>query len=560
MILPNKFESMIERFYHWERTTPDKTFMRQPKGDTWKEISWAQAGDVARRIAAALRAQGLKQGDHIAIYSKNCYHWILADLAIMMGGYVSVPLYSSLPGPQLDEVVRLGDVKAIFLGKLDDWNEGHEAALGDDIIQIKFPRYDGFATVTQGLEWDALISEFEPLKENFVPNLEDLWTIKFTSGTTGTPKGVMHLHATPAKSMMKEQETGWAGIFKIDNLSYLSYLPLNHVGERMGVEMPAIWANGTISFVENLENFTRNIQATQPTAFFGVPRIWKNFYLGIISKIPEKKLNRMLSIPILSSVIKKKLLTAIGFRDLKVAATGAAITPAFIKNFYRKLGIHLIEAYGMTEVCGSITNTTDPASPLDTVGKAVPGGEIKIDPDTGEILMKSYLMMKGYYNNPKKTAEVLQDGWLKSGDRGKIDEQGYLRVIGRVKDAFKTSKGSYVTPTPLEESLAANDYIEQVCVVGLGIPQPLALVNLSPIGLSADKSAVQASLIESVDALNATRANYERISTVIIHSEPWTAANGYLTPTMKVKRFTMDDRFGQDYLGWHGTPEKIIWN
>jgi len=560
MELPSKLESMIERFYHWERTTPEKTFMRQPKGDNWKEITWAEAGQSARRMVTVLRAQGLKIGDHIAIYSKNCYHWILADIAIMMGGYVSVPLYSSLPGPQLKEVLKLGDVKAIFIGKLDNWDTSHEAALSEDITKIKFPHYEGFAPVQLGQDWDLVVDGSEPVTENFAPDLESLWTIKFTSGTTGAPKGVMHIHATPAKSMLKEQKTGWAGVFEIGDLNYLSYLPLNHVGERMGIEMPAIWANGMISFVENLESFSKNIQATQPTAFFGVPRIWTNFYLGIINKMPEKKLNRMLSIPILSSIVKKKILTAIGFRDLKIAATGAAITPAFIKNFYRKLGIHLIEAYGMTEVCGSITNTPDRDSPLDTVGKAMPGGKVRIDPDTGEILMKSHLMMTGYYKNPEKTAEVLQDGWLKSGDRGTIDEHGYLRVIGRVKDAFKTSKGSYVTPNPLEESLAENDYIEQVCVVGLGIPQPLALINLSPMGLAAEKSGVEASLSKSLEALNAKRANYERISTAIIQSEAWTAENGCLTPTMKVKRMTMDDNFGQDYLEWHQAPQKIIWN
>jgi len=558
--LPNKLESMIERFYHWERTTPDKVFLRQPKGESWKDITWAEAGTFARRMVSALQAQGLKTGDHIAIYSKNCYHWILADLAIMMGGYVSVPLYSSLPGSQLKEVVELGDVKAIFIGKLDDWNESHQAAIGDKVTKIRFPHYDGFATVTQGLEWDTLVEEYEPTKENFAPNLDDLWTIKFTSGTTGTPKGVMHIHATPAKYMMTEQETGWSGVFEVDRLQFLSYLPLNHVGERMGVELPAIWGNGTISFVENLESFSKNIQETQPTLFFGVPRIWTNFYLGIISKMPEDKLDELLENPETASATKEQIRALMGFRNLKVSATGAAITPAFIKKFYQKLGIHLIEAYGMTEVCGSITNTPDPNAPLDSVGLAIPGGAIKIDPSNGEILMKSHLMMTGYYKNPEKTAEVLQDGWLKSGDRGTIDEHGYLRVIGRVKDAFKTSKGSYVTPNPLEEVLSENEYIEQVCVAGLGLPQPIALVNLSPLGLAAEKSDLELSLSKSLTDLNASRANFERISTLIIQSETWTSENGFLTPTMKIKRMTMDDLFGGDYLTWHEAPEKIIWN
>lgn len=215
----------------------------------------------------------------------------------------------------------------------------------------------------------------------------------------------------------------------------------------------------------------------------------------------------------------------------------------------------------MTEVCGSIANSVDRNTPMDSVGVPAPGCDVKIDPETNEILMKSFAMMTGYYKDPEKTNEVLsKEGWLRSGDRGTIDDKGYIRVIGRVKDAFKTSKGSYVTPNPLEEFLAGNDYIEQVCVVGLGIPQPIALLNLSPMGAAADKEVVETSLLETVEQLNATRANYERISTLIIQSEGWTPENGYLTPTMKVKRFTLDDDFSKNYLGWHEAPKKIIWN
>ena len=251
--------------------------------------------------------------------------------------------------------------------------------------------------------------------------------------------------------------------------------------------------------------------------------------------------------------------TALGMRDVKIAATGAAITPAFIKDFYKKLGIHLVEAYGMTEVCGSMTNGPDPNAPQDAVGEAIPFGEVKIHPDTGEILMKTPYMMTGYYKNPEKTAEVLIDGWMHSGDRGTIDENGYVRVIGRVKDAFKTSKGSYVTPNPLEEVLMENDYIEQVCVAGLGIPQPIALLNLSEIGLAADKETVAKSIQDSIQQVNSTRANFERISTAIIQQEAWSETNDLLTPNLKVKRGKIDDKFSKEYHNWHEAKDKVIW-
>jgi len=555
----SQIPTVIERFYHWETTTPDKVFLRQPKGDSWKELTFAEAGQEARKMVTALKELGLNPGDHIGIYSKNCYHWILADLATHMGGYISVPFYASLPGDQLANVIQLADLKGLFIGKLDNWDDGHIDAIPGDLKAIKFPHYDGNAKVSLGDDWDGLVSRAEPFTENYVPGLDDLWTIKFTSGTTGTPKGVMHVHRSPAMMMVNEEKENWLGMFEYKDHKMFSYLPLNHVGERIGVELPAIWMGGTISFAEKLETFVKNIQETQPTSIFAVPRIWTNFYMGVTQKLPEKKLNRLLSIPILSSILKKKIRTTLGLRDIKVAGTGAAITPAFIKGFYKKLDLHLVEAYGMTEVCGSMTNSPMRDAPLESVGKAIPGGEVRIDPDTGEVLMKSPYMMTGYYKAPEKTAEVLKDGWLQSGDRGTIDEHGFLRIIGRVKDAFKTSKGSYITPNPLEEVLAKNDYVDQVCVVGLGIPQPIALYNLSPMGQAANKNDVEASLTSAIAELNATRAKFEHISTAIIQSDAWTMENELLTPTLKVKRFNLDKDFGEQYLGWHEDDNNVIW-
>ena len=382
-------QTLIERFYHWEQTTPDKVFLRQPIGDDWTELTYAQAGQEARKMVTALKQQGIQPGDHIGIFSKNCSHWILSDLAIMMAGCVSVPFYASLPGDQLAEVIELGDLKAIFIGKLDDWNDGHVEVLSKGLLSIKFPHYKGSPKVTCGLDWNELIRNSAPFTENYAPGLDDLWTIKFTSGTTGTPKGVMHVHRSPALIMINEEKDDWLGITRYKTHRMFSFLPLNHVGERIGVELPAIWMGGSLSFAESLDTFVKNIRDTQPTSIFAVPRIWTNFYLGVLAKIPEKRLNLLLSIPVVSSLVKKKLKQQLGLGSIQIAGAGAAITPAFIKEFYRKLDIHLTEAYGMTEVCGSMTNSPMRDAPLDSVGKAIPGGEVKIDPETGEVLMKS---------------------------------------------------------------------------------------------------------------------------------------------------------------------------
>lgn len=553
-----QLKSMVEHFYHWEQVQPDKIFLRQPSGNTWHSLSYAQAGQEARQMAAALKAKGLGSGDHIGILSKNCYHWILTDLAIMMIGAVSVPFYASLPKQQLVEVIELSDIKALFIGKLESWgNKGD--AIPNDVMTIKFPQYQGNAEIAIGEDWNDLIAKHEAITESLAPKIDSLWTIKFTSGTTGTPKGVMLSHRSPAMMMEVEKETNWVGLYQLDEIRCLSFLPLNHVGERIGLELVVLTLGGTISFAESLETFGQNLRDTQPTLFFAVPRIWMKFYQGVIAKIPPQKLNMMLQDPTSSDLVKKKIRAELGFSALGVAATGAAITPAFLKDFYKKLGIHLTEAYGMTEVCGAITHSPDPNSAQDSVGQARPYTEVRIDPDSSEILMKSPYVMMGYYKNPEKTAEVLKDGWMHSGDKGTMDENGYVRIIGRVNDAFKTSKGSYVTPNPLEEHLIENEFIEQTCVVGLGIPQPIAIVNLSEQGKQANQEEVEKSILECVKALNNTRASFEKISTVVIQKESWSEANGCLTPTLKVKRGVLDEKFGPQYAQWHDLADTIIW-
>jgi len=556
--LSESLPSIIEKFYQHERDNADRVFLRQPVGDNWIEMTYSEAGREARKVATELSNMGLLPGDHVGILSKNCRHWVITDLAIMMAGLVSVSYYPSLPKDQLAEVIDLSDIKALFIGRLEKWGDRGET-IDESIKVIRFPHYQGDAKVDIGEEWSQLIANSEPLKGNPTPDLNSVWTIKYTSGTTGTPKGVVHLHRTPALLISNEIKTNWIGVFKLSHPKYFSYLPLNHISERMGVEVPAIYGCGSISFAENLESFFNNLKDVQPVFFFAVPRIWTKFYQGVTAKIPESKLNLLLKIPVVSSLVKRKLLNSIGLGNVKVAATGAAITPAFIKDFYGRLGIHLIEAYGMTETCGSITNAPDPKAPQDSVGQAVPGAKLRVDKETGEILMSTPYMMAGYYNNQQKTAEVLEDGWLQSGDKGVIDDQGYVRITGRVKDAFKTAKGSYVTPNPMEEFIAGNKYVEQVCVAGLGIPQPIAIINLGEAATGQTQEIIAASLLKTIGELNPTRAKFEHISTVVVQREAWSDQNGFLTPTLKVKRSKLDETFGEKYLDWHESSDPVIW-
>ncbi|MFT6334112.1 MAG: long-chain acyl-CoA synthetase [Halioglobus sp.] len=550
--------TVVEKFYHWEKNTPDKFFLRQPYADEWRTMTYAEAGQEARKMVTVLKEHGLTKGAHIGIYSKNCYHWILADLATLIGGYVSVPLYASLPKSQLAEVIKLGDLDAIFLGKLDHWGD-RALVIPESTMAIKFPHYEGNAIVDIGQDWNDLVANKTPTIENHYPQLEDLWTIKFTSGTTGTPKGVMLSHRSSSLQYHHEEKTNYVGYFNHGDIKTFSYLPLNHIGERLGVALPTIWGGGTISFAENINTFIKNLRDTQPTVFFAVPRIWNKFHQSITAKISERKLKILLGIPFVNKILKKKLLLGLGLKDVKIVATGAAITPAHIKRFFKILNLHLIEAYGMTE-CGPITYGVATDCPFDSVGQPSPYCEVSIEKNTDEILLKTPYMMMGYYKNPDKTGRVLVDQWMHSGDRGTIDERGNVRVVGRLSDAFKTTKGSFITPNVLEEYMSANAFIEQICVVGLGIPHPIALVNLNEDGQKSDKGIVEASILELLSQLNDTRAKYERISTVIIQKDTWSIDNNLLTPTLKVKRNNLNNRFNANFLKWHESEESIIWS
>ncbi len=554
----NKLDNPLEYFYHWEKNHPDKVFLKQPKGDQWKTLTYKEAGQEARKMVTALKEMGLQKGDHIGLLSKNCYHWILADIAISMGGFVSVPYYASLPKAQLNEVILKSDIKLLFVGKLDSWDDKSDA-LTDNLKVIKFPHYDGNAIIPLGKSWDELVDQHQPFQENYIPELTDIWTILFTSGTTGTPKGVMLTYKSIVVVFRDEEKYNTLGIHSLKEHAFLSFLPLNHVAERVVIEGAAIFTGGTIAFAESIDTFLKNLQDIQPTVFFAVPRIWNKFQSGILAKVSQKKLNTLLSIPIISLLIKKKLKKALGLSRAEIVLTGAALTPKHLKQWYRKLDINLREVFGATEACGAVTITPLGEVSDIGVGKAIPGIEFKIDSKTGEVIYRSEQLMTGYYKESEKTAEILKDGWYYSGDKGFIDNDKNLNIIGRVKDAFKTDKGKYVTPNPIESNFSKNELIEQVCVVGLSIPQPIALINLSEIGLETNKQEIETQFEGLIKKVNQELANFEKVSTMVIIKNPWTEDNELLTPTLKVRRNKIDEKYMKHYSSWHENNSTLIW-
>lgn len=302
------------------------------------------------------------------------------------------------------------------------------------------------------------------------------------------------------------------------------------------------------------------MQEVQPTPLlFAVPRIWTKFQLGVLSKMPQKKLDMMLKIPIVSGMVKKKIKKSLGLSRAKLVLTGASITPESLKQWYRKLGINLREVYGQTENFGGFTLMPADQHKPNTVGKPMPGAEGKIVPETGEILMRMPWVMKGYYKDDELTAKTIKDGWLYTGDKGVFDDDGFLKIVGRVKDAFKTTKGKFIVPTEIEDHFSSNDYIEQICVAGLGCPQPLALVCLSEIGQDADKQEVTNQFQSELKRINGLLHGHERVSTMVVAKEPWTDANNLLTPTLKIRRIAINEKYGEKLSDWHSHSDAVIW-
>ena len=547
------------KFYEWEKQLKDKPYLKQPFGDKWEEYTWGEVGDMARRLATGLKSLNLREGAHIGIYSKNCREWIISDLAIVMAGYVSVPFFPSLNGKELAYIMDYGDVDALFIGKIETWDQ-----IKDDLPEgmplIKFPHYDGCSNVTKGHEWFQFIDSHEPMQNPNKPKLSDLWTIIFTSGTTGNAKGVMLTYqAIDGIKVVLDDPNNPLGIKHDGNNDFISYLPLNHIFERVVIEWCSFRYGGTISFVESLDTFAKNLKAVQPHVFAAAPRVWTKLQLGLLTKFPQKKLDTLLKIPLLSSLLKKLIKKGLGFSKARIVVSGSAPMPVELIEWFRKVGVYITNGYGMTENC-AICSSVDGRDfeKLHTVGQPQKGVKLKIDEETGEILMKGPFIMKGYYKNEELTNTTLRGGWLHTGDKGFLDEDNYLHITGRVADSFKTSKGEYIEPLTLEQYFVNINEIEEVCVVGLGIAQPLCLIQLSEIGKNTSREVISKMLTDRLAKVNSDLVNYKKISTLIIVKDEWTQQNGIVGATQKLKRGAIEDKYSKDYLNWHNFNEEVI--
>ncbi len=548
---------ILDYIYEKEAAHPDRVYLTQPVGGgRTVDYTWRQVCDEARRMAAHLQAMGLQPGDRVAMLSKNCAHFFLAELAIWMGGFTTVAIFPTEKADTIAYILEHSEAKAIFIGKLDAGWEAQLPGIPEAMPRITFP----LAPKVPGAAWDDGVAKVAPLAGRPTRKAEDLALLLYTSGSTGTPKGVMHDfgHITAAAEGIVR------GIDFSPEDRALSYLPLAHVFERAYIECASFVAGGHIFFAEALDTFVADIQRARPTIFISVPRLWLKFQQGVFAKMPAQKLDRLLRIPLLNRLIGKKVLKGLGLDQVRLAGSGSAPIPAELIAWYRRLGLNLLEGYAMSEDFAYSHLSTATHKLPGFVGVPYDDVQVRIS-EEGEVLIKSPGCMVGYYKLPELTAESFTaDGFFRTGDRGERRPDGLLRITGRVKELFKTAKGKYVAPAPIENFINEHEAIELSCVSGVGQPAAYAMVVLAEhlrpkMTDPAVRVELEKTLTEWLATVNRHVAEYERLQMFVVAAQPWTIESETLTPTMKIKRSRIEAMAAPHLESWYGAGTPVVW-
>lgn len=526
----NQLITPQSRLLQWAESKPEKTFLFQPKDGQLFKTDWKTAADEVAKMASYLKK--FAKGSRIAILSLNCDDWIKADLAIMAAGHISVPIYPTASGKTISQIIRHAEVKLVFVGKLQDSSPLTAIEQGVERVSI-FKQWEGL------LDWNFICNANQGLEKFFEPTGKDIATIVYTSGTTGMPKGVVICYQSLSNAFESISKTMNVG----NDERFFSYLPLAHVAERVAVEMGALFYGCEINFVESLDTFARDLCRARPTIFFGVPRIWLKFRQTIERKLGGKYLFRLLiNLPFIGKRLRILLVKKLGLDKAWLCLSGAASISRETLEWFDSLGIRVNEVYGMSETLGLASANTPQSNRLGTVGKPVVGCEILVA-ENEEILIRTPSLMDGYYKEPDLTNACVQDDWMRTGDRGTIDEDGFLSITGRAKDLFKTTKGKYVSPIPLEEKISELLQADQACVMGEGLAQPVAVVSFENAKQILNDKKFVKNLKRSLDKLNSELEKHERIAFIGFSDTPWTTENELMTPTLKIRRQSIEDYY-----------------
>ncbi|PQJ58780.1 AMP-dependent synthetase [Vibrio jasicida] len=559
MIQPNELSEQTcalpppnEMILEWAAERPDEVYLKQIINRQFVEFTYAEVADQALKLVTALRNLGIQPGDKVALVSKNCAEWFICDLAMMLGDYVSVPIFPTAGADTIEYCLTHSESKAIIGGKLDDPAATQQVIDAmPDVISIALP-YDTAPKCQH--QFKALIANAQPSEERPQHYDDKLMSLVYTSGTSGLPKGAMLTYG--AFSWSVQQLINHIGIQENDRL--FSYLPLAHITERVYIFGSSVMGGVTTAFPESLDTFIEDVKMHRPTLFISVPRLWTLFQQRIQDKLPQKKLNILLKIPFVNSLIKKKLADGLGLDQARVLGCGSApVSPALLE-WYRSVGLNITEAWGMTESFAySTLNYPFRADKIGSVGNAGPGIELKIA-DDDEIMVRGNGLFSGYYKNDIATQESFDsDGWLHTGDIGFIDAEGYLTIQGRKKDTFKTAKGKFVAPVPIENKLFEYSRVEMMCLIGLGLPAPILLVVPHDFP-NFDRERYARTTRKVIERMNQDLESHEQIKGVLMIQDPWSIENGVLTPTLKIKRHVLEQKYHEIGHNWP-KGDLVVW-
>ena len=552
---------ILDYVFEHEKSLADRVYLTQPIGSGQTlDYTWSQVLDQSRRMAAYIKAQNFEPGARIAILAKNSAHFIMAELAIWLSGCTTVAIFPTETEETVRFVLEHSGASMLFVGKLDVWPQQKNGVPKTlPCIALPLSPKNEFET------WDAIVGRPKPLAGLVKRPATDIAILMYTSGSTGTPKGVMHNFERISRTAEYMNKDVKSRIGADTPNRVLSYLPLAHVFERAWIECASLVDGKTqVFFAESLDTFVTDVNRAKPTTFISVPRLWLKFQHGVFAKMPPHKLNRLLGIPILGKMVGKKILKGLGLDKALLAGSGSAPIPAELITWYRRLGLNLIEGYAMTEDFAYSHNSTPTINAPGCVGIPMEGVQVRLS-DEGEILIKSPGQMVGYYKRPDLDKEVFtEDGFFRTGDRGERRGDGLLKITGRVKELFKTSKGKYVAPAPIENRFNAHPMIETSLVSGVGQPAAYAMVVLAEEqrpkqGDPAFRKQVEQQLTELLKNVNAEVADYEKLQMVVVVKDPWTIENGSLTPTMKIKRSRIEADVSTKVDGWYASKGKVQW-
>lgn len=536
-----------------EKQTPKQIYLKQPRDGLWIDFTWEDVLLRARKVASFLQQQGLKKGSHVSIISKNCAEWFITDFGISLAGMVSVPLFANQQEDSIHYVLQHATVQMVFVGKLDD----HLHVRSFIPKTYKTVSFDYHQDMETDFRWSDVML-VDPLQHIEEPAADDIYTIIYSSGTSGAPKGAVYTHQTIANYLTLFPKD-LRRIRELDFYRFISYLPLTHVYERTAIQLASLTIPCDVSFVESLDKFGENLRVIKPNLFAGVPRIWGVFQQKIEQKLPEKKLNFLLKIPFVSHLIKKKILRGLGLDECTNSFSGASHLPLSIMKFFDNLGVMIQEGYGQTENLAYATLALLDERKPGFVGTARLNVELKLG-ENNELLIKSPCLMTGYHKDKAATEKALTaDGWLHTGDLAEMDEQGRVKITGRISEVFKNQTGEFVSPAPIEKRFASYGLVEQLCLVGQGLPTNVLLVVLNEKAALKKKPETKKLLQESLHQTNSNLSKFEKISHVIVVKDQWTPENGIMTPTLKIKRKLVAEHYAELINQSQEDRQTIIW-